>query len=287
MVDGPAGCGNADLTSRTCWPWRARAAEEGATARTGRGGVCAGAGVPLANLQQVSPTDGDRVDGRNLRWDRHRAERRTHILQAAVAVIEECPPGTEVNVRQIAERAGVGRPVIYRHFADRADLDRAIQGHVLTRLRDELVPAVELSGSVDEIIRRIVSRYVGWAAAHPSLHELGLREPADLRASELYRVVKPLADMLAGLFTVGAELLDVELSEDDAAALDLLVFGLVGEVFGAVRLWLGRPTREPAPDVLAELLAQTIWFQVDGHARLRGLELDPTVPVEELFAARG
>lgn len=227
-----------------------------------------------------------RPDGRQLRWDRHNAERRRQVLDAAVAVIERGNPGEEVHVRQIAAEAGIGRSVLYRHFADRADLDRAVQAHVLADLRDRLVPEVTLSGSVEQIILRIVSAYVDWAATHPALHRVAERDLGEEgRPSELDQVIKEIADQVGNVITLGAAVLGAELTDEDAAALDPLVFGLVGLVFGAVRRWLWGADREPAPEVLARFLAQSIWFAIDGHARERGLVLDPTVPLDDLIAA--
>ncbi len=107
-------------------------------------------------------------DGRQARWERHNRERRRHVLEAAVVVLESEPPGTEVHVQQIAERAGINRTVVYRHFTDRADLDRAVRAHILDGLAAELLPHITLDGTVREIIRRVVSTYVDWVVAHPS-----------------------------------------------------------------------------------------------------------------------
>src|SRR6201990_1651910 len=112
-----------------------------------------------------------KTDGRQLRGDSHNAARRQVILYAAIAVLADAEPGREVHVQQIADRAGLSRTVVYRHFADRADLDAAVQGRALELLRGQLVRALAFEGTPVDIIRRIVSAYVGWASEHPSLHE--------------------------------------------------------------------------------------------------------------------
>ena len=80
------------------------------------------------------PTSPPRPDGRQARWDRHNQERRQRILDAAIAVVESGEPGAEVHVQQIAEQAGLSRTVVYRHFADRSDLDRAVQTAIVDDL---------------------------------------------------------------------------------------------------------------------------------------------------------
>lgn len=226
-------------------------------------------------------------DGRRTRWEEHKAERRRQILEAAVAVVERGEPGGEVHVQQIAEESGVGRSVIYRHFTDRADLDRAVQGYVLGQLRDLLIGEVALTGTIEQIIHRIVSTYVGWAAEHPELHRLAEREapvPKD-GVGELEMAVKELVDEVVQVILLGAAVVGVELSEDDTLALEPLIFGVVGMAFGTVRRWLWREEREPSPEALSVILAQTIWWAIHGMAHERGVDLDPDVPLEDMISS--
>lgn len=225
-------------------------------------------------------------DGRGERWAAHRAERQLQILDAAIIVIEREPIGAEIHVRQIAEQAGLGRAVVYRHFADRADLDRAVQNRILDRLMERLVPEFALSGTIEQLIFRIVHAYVDWAAAHPALHRIGAMEtPDDRGESDLTRAAAQIGGGIATLVRTGAELLEIELTRDDEDLLDPLVFGIVGQVFGAVRSWLSRPEQSPAADVLAGQLARSIWFQIDGLARDRGAVVDPSSSLDDLIMA--
>ena len=226
-----------------------------------------------------------KTDGRQLRWDSHNAARREHIIDAAIVVLEASVPGTEVHVQQIADRAGLSRTVVYRHFADRADLDAAVQGRALELLRAELVPSLSFEGTPVDIIRRIVSAYVGWASEHPSLHEFAQQDPPGERAGQMEQAIQQIAGQIEDLINVGVEVLHVRLGEDDVAALDPLVFGLVGAVFTSTRRWLSRPVQQPAREQFVELVTEAVWLQIAGMARHRGVELDPDLPVEALLEA--
>ena len=226
---------------------------------------------------------GDRPDGGQRRWDLDKAERRRAVLAAAIALIEEAGPGEDVHVQQIAERAGLSRTVLYRHFTDRADLDRAIQAEIVDRVWAEIVPALSLDGTPLEVIRRIVAAYVGWAAAHPALHGFAEVDVPGEGPSPLAGMVADVAAQIEGLITVGAELLRVPIDDDLRAALDPLVFGLVGAGMGAVHRWLGRAERRPEPDVFVGLLTQSIWLQLAGMAAARGVDIPPDLPLHELF----
>jgi AcrR family transcriptional regulator len=226
-----------------------------------------------------------KTDGRQLRWDSHNQARRQHILDAAIGVLVDADPGSEVHVQQIADRAGLSRTVVYRHFSDRADLDAAVQGRALELLRAELVPALSFEGTPVDIIRRIVSAYVGWASEHPALHEFAQRDAPGPGIGQMETAIQQIAGQIEDLINVGVEVLHVRLDEDEVAALDPLVFGLVGAVFNATRRWLSRPEQRPARERFVELVTEAVWLQIAGMAAGRGVELDPDVPVEALLEA--
>lgn len=226
-----------------------------------------------------------RPDGRQARWDRHNQERRTRILDAAIAVVEDGEPGAEVHVQQIAERAGLSRTVVYRHFSDRADLDRAVQTAIVDDLSAELLPAVTLEGTIPQIIERIVSTYVSWAVSHPALHRLAEQDTSVDGTGPLQQGIERIAHQVAELITTAVDLLGVEVTKDEADAVDPLVFGLVGAVFSAVRRWMARPERTPSAPVMVSLVTDSVWFILDGHARSLGLDLRRDQPVDELLAS--
>lgn len=218
-------------------------------------------------------------DGRQARWDKHNRVRRQVILDAALTVIEAGEPGADVHVQQIAEQAGLARTVVYRHFADRADLDRAIQAAILEDLSALLLPEVSLDGTINEIIERIVSTYVTWVVAHPALHRFAEQETS----GPMEHGIRQIAAVLTEVLETAVEMLRVELGPDERAALDPLAHGLVGAVLGAVRRWASREQRAPSARTLSALLSESVWHILDGHARRLGLELDPDLPIEELL----
>ena len=226
-------------------------------------------------------TDGAaKPDGRQARWARHNEKRREQIIAAAVEVIAEGEPGAELHVQQIAERAGVNRTVVYRYFADRGDLDLAIQQAIVAQLWDELLPSIELEGTVPQIIDRIIGTYISWAVAHPALHHVvdhdygsgALEKALDEIASEVGQVIS---------FAITAFGESIEFDEED---LEPLTHGIVGAVFGAVRRWLNRPQKSLTAERLQEVMSQSMWFVIAGHARAYGVALDPDVTVAEMLA---
>ena len=235
-------------------------------------------------------TSAQRPDGRQLRWDKHNQERRQVILDAAIAVVEAGEPGADYHVQQIAERAGLNRSVVYRHFTDRADLDHAILAEIVEGVMDRLLPALTLDGTVREIIHRIVFSYVDWAAEHPALHRLVDRAPI---GGALEQGLDRVAAVIVEVLETAIEMLGMDLDDDDAASIDPLAYALVGAAFSAVRRWVAREPRRPAAAELALVLSDSVWLILDGHARRLGVTIDPDLPIEELLnipdpeAARG
>ena len=225
-----------------------------------------------------------RTDGRQSRWERHNRDRRRHLIEAAIAEVESAPPGADVHVQQIAERAGVGRTVVYRHFDDRADLDRAVTTEIVDRLANTLVDAVTLEGTVPDIVRRVVGIYVQWATEHPPLHHLVIQGGGS-GGSPLEEGMGRIAGQVHELLVYAVEVLGLELSDDERAALDYLAFGLVGAVFGAVRRWADAGPQRPSAEVLIDLVADSVWFLISGHAAQLGLQLDRDQPVDDVLLA--
>lgn len=228
-------------------------------------------------------------DGRQARWDQHKEERRQQIIDAAIAVIEESGAGAEVHVHQIAERAGLSRTVVYRHFEDRADLDRAVQATILEAFWARLMPEISLEGTVPEIIERAVGTYVRWAVAHPALHRMAdhdvSRGPSEGDDGPLEQGLERLAREIIEVVHIGAVALGGELSREELASLDPLAYGMVGAVFSSVRRWLDHPDPTLTPDALITLISQTLWFGIAGHARRLGVEIDPDRPVDQIAVA--
>ena len=74
---------------------------------------------------------------------------RQRILDAAVEVIAE--RGGSAEVKDVAERAGVGVGTIYRNFATRHDLFRAVVEETLQRLYAVRAAALALDDPAESI----------------------------------------------------------------------------------------------------------------------------------------
>ncbi|MEQ6900684.1 TetR/AcrR family transcriptional regulator [Nocardioides sp. YIM 152588] len=229
---------------------------------------------------------GKAPDGRQARWDAHNKARRRAIIDAAIDALESHRPGEEVQLQAVAEAAGMARTVVYRHFDDRADLDRAVQKAVFARIGEELLPALVPDATPREITARVVGAFVRWAVEHPSLIWFAGRDLPGAGPSPMTTAIENLAAGVEALMETVVGSVDADLNADDRAALDPWVFGMISGVFASVRRWLGRDERVPDTEVFIGILAESFYSQVDGLAASRGIDL-AAVPVTELLQPLG
>ena len=222
------------------------------------------------------------MDGRAVRWKRHNDDRRKRIVDAAIGLIEV--EGVNISLQSIGEAAGLSRSVVYRHFADRRELDLAIQADILEGLWAELLPAMELTGSLRQIVSRTVGAYVTWALQHPLLHQVADVDTSLDGSGPLQQGLDMIASRIKELILAAIELSGVEVSEIDKRAVDPLIYGLIGMVFGGVRRWVHVGEGIPDAEHLTAIVTDGILAMIDTRTVAYGLTIDHDQPIEELFA---
>jgi AcrR family transcriptional regulator len=162
----------------------------------------------------------------------HHGDLRRALLQEAARTIQV--QGVErLTLRAVADRLGVSRTALYRHFADKSSLLAAVAGEGFRTLRTVLLAAWHDTGQGLDGLDAMGVAYVRFAVSHPS-H---------------YRV------MFGGF--VDAEIKDPEFIEEATTAFDVLVDALIAlQQAGLVR------ADEPRQ------LAHFVWATVHGVALL-------------------
>jgi AcrR family transcriptional regulator len=185
---------------------------------------------------------------------RHRArreQRRADLVQAAIRAVRRV--GAAVSVADIAAAAGITKPVLYRHFADRADLQTAVgeqaAGVLLNRIDDQLGrdrPPAEQTRAVIDVVLTCVEE-------DPQLWRFVTHRAA--RSSDA-----PIVDHVRGRI---AQLLATVLGDElrlrglDSGGAEVWAHGLVGMVHSTAEWWLDHRTVSRA--ALADDLAALAW----------------------------
>lgn len=196
--------------------------------------------------------------------------RREQILEAARAVIEQ--HGPDALTGQIADRAGLARPNVYRHFASKDELDRAVARGTYEELRAEVLRRLEKSDTALDVVRAPIEAQVIWADRHPNLYRFLVSrgyQPSFQRHTE------EREDFAAELTAAGARYFPHFADDSDAAA--GVVVGLSGLVDASILAWLNR--KNETRKGLIDRLTLLAWLIVDHHLRDRGVRIKSDRPV--------
>jgi AcrR family transcriptional regulator len=102
-------------------------------------------------------------------------ERSIEILDAAVRIFA-ANGYTQTDVQEIADRVGVGKGTVYRHFGNKEALFAA----AVTHARDQLIAAVDSAKTPQmegiEQLRRCMTAILQFFDAHPEIVELIIEE---------------------------------------------------------------------------------------------------------------
>lgn len=227
------------------------------------------------------------VDGRQLRWERHKDDRRRLIVEAGLAVVAAEGAGAEVSIQQIADRASVNRSAIHRLFASRDELDTALKAAIAARVSDVVLDSIALDVPPRDIVRHVVEVFVAWSLEHPAWLHYVARPVAGVTEAPLALALAALTDRLGVVVRGIADALGADLTSDDADFIDPWLFGVVSGGLQSVQRWMSRTPRRPGTRVFVTLLSDAIWFQIDGLAGEIGVELPDGPLAAALDSASG
>lgn len=204
-------------------------------------------------------------DGRSTRWDDHREHRRAELVAAAVAAIDHHGPGA--SLADIAASAGVSKPVLYRYFADKDDLYRAVGHWGATSVLEGLLPALLSEAPVRQRVHDAVDMYLSLIDQHPQVFVLLVEHRPDGASDPLADGKELIAAALAR--TLGDVLRELGA---DAAGAEPWAHGLVGLGLSTGEWWLQRRTLSRA--AVGGYLSTFIWHAFEGIASEYGVGLD-------------
>ncbi|WP_069162589.1 TetR/AcrR family transcriptional regulator [Nocardia altamirensis] len=216
------------------------------------------------------------ADGRATRWHGHKARRRADVIDAAITVIEE--HGDDVSVQQIADRLNLPRPVVYRHFDGRTDLDEQIRRQILDSLLAQIMPTLHPDGTVADAVRGAVGTYVRWVERHPNLHRF-ISGPVPQGDSSLAGARDQIGSRLADLFAIWLSRFGI-----DQGRARPMAFGIIGFVDGVVNSWRADSASTLASDQVEGILTESVLALFEGNARSLGVPLERDAVVGDLLA---
>ena len=195
---------------------------------------------------------------RSNRLPRH--ERRRQLLDAALEVFVS-QGYHAAAMDEIAERAGVSKPVLYQHFPGKLDLYLALLDQSVDELVETVRAALRSTTDNKQRVAATFSAYFGYmdseGQAYRLVFESDLSNEAAVR-DRLERGQRECAEMISPMVRQDAGL------DDDEA--HLVSVGMVGLAQVTARYWLS--ARDHIPREAAEqLVARLAWRGISGWPR--------------------
>ena len=184
------------------------------------------------------------------------AQRRTQLLDTAVHVFAERGYHA-ASMNDVAEAAGVTKPVLYQHFSSKRDLFVELLTAIGDELRETIDKATADAAGPRQQVEQGMRAYFHYVDARTDcfrvLFGAGARRDPEF-ASFARSVEESIAEALAELIVVDGQ---------PAAHRDVLAHGIVGMTEAASRHWLAHD-RTPDVDTLASQLSRLAWSGMRG-----------------------
>lgn len=184
------------------------------------------------------------------------ARRRQQLLEVALQVFGD-QGFHPTSMNDVAEAAGVTKPVLYQHFRSKRDLYREVLTDVGGQILDAITKATAAAASPHQQVELGFVAYFRFVAANGAAFRVlfggGTRRDEEF-AVQVARVEGAIAEAIATL-------IDVE--GLTAPQRRQLAHGLVGLAEGTSRLWMAEGAEQP-PEELARLVADLAWRGLRG-----------------------
>jgi AcrR family transcriptional regulator len=188
--------------------------------------------------------------------------RRAALLDAADRVISATGPAATMTA--IAAEAGITKPILYRHFEDKAHLYRSLADRYVSYVLDDLRNGQAVPGTPRDRAREVIDTYLRFVEANPQIYRFLMQCPADVGGAPtvvsafLRRIGSEIGDLLRD---------DFGLAGEDARIAEAWGQAVAGMLSVACDWWLVEQSlsRERFVDRLVTLL----WDGLHGAAQLK------------------
>jgi AcrR family transcriptional regulator len=186
------------------------------------------------------------------------ARRRHQLLETALKVFA-ANGFHATSMDDVAEAAGVTKPVLYQHFRSKRALYMELLDDVGTQLREAIAKASAEAAGPRQQVEAGCAAYFRFVLEHRSAYRLlfgsGARRDEEF-ADAVRKVEEGIAETVAGLIE----------ADIDGEHRRLLAHGIVGLAEGTTRHWLNHDL-DLDPDILARRMAELAWAGLRGITR--------------------
>lgn len=193
------------------------------------------------------------ADGRSVRWEAHREDRRRELIKATRRAIHHL--GSDASMEDIAANAGTSKSVFYRYFGDKAGLQHAVGKVVIGQMQETIAAARKTARTPREGLVNMVTAYLQMAETSPNVYTFvtaqsdGDPQQTGELSGFFESVVTMISDPLRNL-----------LGDGDSPLVGYWPTAAIGLVRAAGELWLKTPPAASKPDHDAMAEQISIWL---------------------------
>ncbi len=173
--------------------------------------------------------------------------RRAELLDAATVAIRE--HGPDASMAEIAEAAGITKPILYRHFGDKAGLGGALAERAVAELTASLAERLSADLPPRDRMRETIGAFLAFADDDEALYRFLVRGATRDGGGQLI-------DGIAGQIAVVLSTALRQVGADSGPA-ELWAHAIIGAVFSGGQWWSTR--RVVGRDQLTEDLTLLLW----------------------------
>jgi AcrR family transcriptional regulator len=154
------------------------------------------------------------------------------------------------SVEEIAERAGITKPIVYEHFGGKEGLYAVVVDREVEHIVERIVTAIS-TGSPRERLERAALAFLSYVEERPGGFAVLLRDaPPSKRSGEMPALMYDLADRVGAIFTD-----QFRKAGFDAKTAPIYAHALVGMVAFVGQWWTECPKPPPVAQVASHIAA--------------------------------
>ena len=158
------------------------------------------------------------------------------------------------SVEEIADRAGITKPIVYEHFGGKEGLYAVVVDREIEYIVECIVEAIS-AGTPRERLERAALAFLTYVKERPGGFAVLLRDaPASKRTGEMPALMYDLADRVGAIFTE-----QFRKAGYDAKAAPIYAHALVGMV-AFVGQWWTESRKPPPVEAVASHIAALAWM---------------------------
>ena len=141
------------------------------------------------------------------------------------------------TLEQIAEQAGISRPILYSHFGDKQGLFEAVVEQEISRLKAVVMQSLIEPGESHQLLERSLCAFFTDMHENPAGHVVLTRDvPLGLTNSGLDQMLAGLGEQITAIITSS----DPSATKDQTPA-PIFAHALIGACFHIGRWWRDHP----------------------------------------------